>query len=414
MATDTAHIKLELASGRNEVTAPFDQTAQRRRSRQAQPPAETDISDPPPIARVTVDVPVEPPREVVATPDVRLDDPEPRARPGISRTTWIAFAGVIIAVAAAMWLVMFQFLPDIDPREVIQRNLGEARIAMAEGRYTDPQERSAFHYYNTVLALDPNNSDAIAGIDAIADRHLTDARVMLGDKRIAEAGVAIERARRVRPNHSGLPELDTQLRAELRKILAATVAPVPQLQPVEPAPAKAKVAKAVEPPRLAPAARETEVAPAVSKVRELPLLARVPVDEKPTSLMTPVASEPAPAVVNEAGSAPVVDEPVNVSAPLPENAPVASVPAVAPKLIKMVQPEFPQEALMRGIEGWVDVSLEVNAAGDVLGPRVEETSRGRLFNRAALSAVQQWKYEPRTGDTSERIRVRLQFRQTKK
>jgi protein TonB len=79
----------------------------------------------------------------------------------------------------------------------------------------------------------------------------------------------------------------------------------------------------------------------------------------------------------------------------------------------MVQPEYPQEALMRGIEGWVDVSLEVNAAGEVVAPRIEDTSRGRLFNRAALNAVQQWKYEPRDGDTSERVRVRLQFRHSK-
>jgi protein TonB len=90
------------------------------------------------------------------------------------------------------------------------------------------------------------------------------------------------------------------------------------------------------------------------------------------------------------------------------------VPTVTPKLIKMVQPEYPQEALMRGIEGWVDVSLEVNAAGDVVAPRIEDSSRGRLFHRAAITAVQQWKYEPRTdGATSERIHVRLRFRHPK-
>ena len=58
-----------------------------------------------------------------------------------------------LAVAVAVWFVMSQRLPDIDPREVIQRNLGDARSAMADGRYTDPPERSAFHYYNAVLAL---------------------------------------------------------------------------------------------------------------------------------------------------------------------------------------------------------------------------------------------------------------------
>jgi TonB family protein len=77
----------------------------------------------------------------------------------------------------------------------------------------------------------------------------------------------------------------------------------------------------------------------------------------------------------------------------------------------MVQPHYPQEALMRGMDGWVDVSLQVSPNGDVIDPRVEKSSRGRMFNRAALSAVEQWKYEPRSdGTISERVLVRLQFK----
>jgi protein TonB len=76
----------------------------------------------------------------------------------------------------------------------------------------------------------------------------------------------------------------------------------------------------------------------------------------------------------------------------------------------MVQPQYPQEAQMRGIEGWVDVSLQVTASGDVIEPRIEDSSRGRLFNKAALAAVEQWKYEPRSdAATSDRLRVRLKF-----
>jgi TonB family protein len=101
------------------------------------------------------------------------------------------------------------------------------------------------------------------------------------------------------------------------------------------------------------------------------------------------------------------------SSSLPQHAPEPVVRSVEPKLMKMVQPEYPQEALMRGIEGWVDISLQVTAAGDVIAPRVEETSRGRVFNRAALAAVQQWKYEPRgDGAPTEKVRVRLQFQQS--
>jgi protein TonB len=91
----------------------------------------------------------------------------------------------------------------------------------------------------------------------------------------------------------------------------------------------------------------------------------------------------------------------------------AAATSVEPKLVKMVQPEYPQEAMMRGLEGWVEVSLQVSPSGDVVAPRVEQSSRGRMFNRAALNAVQQWKYEPRSdGTTSERMHVRLKFTQS--
>lgn len=420
MATDTARINLELASGRNEVTAPFHHTAQRRRLQIEEPPVEAQVTELPAIAQVIVDVPL----RMDEAPGAPPIEPEITAWPSIDRRTWMAFIGTTVAIAAAVWWVMFQRLPDIDPREVIQRNLSDARSAMAEGRYTDPPETSAFHYYNTVLALDPRNADAIAGIDAIADRHLTNARVMLAEQRVAEAAVAIDRARRVRPQHGNLPELDNQLRTELKKILTAANSALR----VEPAKAKLAKAPTVAPPRArtpsapssqplltqkqtvapgAPTPPESGLTstPSSTRVAKVPALSFAPeiADQSTPSVITP-------ADANESGSAPVVDESVNAAtAALPKSTP-DPVPTVTPKLIKMVQPDYPQEALIRGIEGWVDVSMEVNAAGNVVAPRIEGSSRGRLFNRAALNAVQQWKYEPRDGDTSERLRVRLQFR----
>lgn len=68
---------------------------------------------------------------------------------------------------------------------------------------------------------------------------------------------------------------------------------------------------------------------------------------------------------------------------------------------------------MRGVEGWVDISIRVNAAGNVVDPRIEESNRGRMFNRAALVAVQQWKYAARpaaVAESDDRLRVRLEFR----
>lgn len=395
MATDTARVQLELASGRNEITAPFYQTVQRRRQQLEPDAASVDAPAP-----TRIDVPLATALPPAPTP---VDDAEVNHEQR-GRTPWIAFAIAILSVGFAVWWVMAQRMPDIDPRDVIARNLNDARTAMADGRYTDPPERSAFHYFSTVLALDPANTDAIAGIDAIADRHLTNARVLLAQKRIAEAGVALEKARRVRPDHDALAVLDSQWRAELRTLLAAATAIAKPATQVLEKPAVAKIRETpVSRPALAPIAKpaKAESAPRQKVVDVSAVATALAANQRAKSLQA--IAQPAPGIeanaVEEIAAAPAATAP--------------AAPAVEPKLIKIVQPQYPQEAVMRGIEGWVDVSLQVTASGDVIEPRVEDSSRGRLFNRAALAAVEQWKYEPRgDGANSDRLRVRLKFQRT--
>lgn len=400
MATDTARVQLELASGRNEITAPFYQTAQRRRNIQFEPdPVSVDA---PAGAPTIIDVPLAAPVAPAPVPvvDAQINE-EQRGR----RTPWIAFAIAIASVGFAVWWVMAQRMPDIDPREVIARNLNDAQTAMADGRYTDPPERSAFHYYSTVLALDPTNTDAILGIDAIADRHLTNARVLLAKRKIAEAGVALEKARRVRPDHNGLAVLDAQWRTELRSILAAATSITKPLPGAIEKPAIAKTRSNT--PKLVTPTPKVESAP-------LPKVADVAAVAATLAAHRPSTSEQTQTMALPIVESPPVEEIPAVSAPEPAPAVVTPVAAGEPKLVRMVQPQYPQEASMRGIEGWVDVSLQVSATGDVIAPRVEESSRGRMFNRAALAAVEQWKYEPPgEGATGERIRVRLKFQQSK-
>lgn len=84
-------------------------------------------------------------------------------------------------------------------------------------------------------------------------------------------------------------------------------------------------------------------------------------------------------------------------------------PAQERELVQIVQPEYPIPARVRGIEGWVDLTLSVTAAGDVAKARVEAREGTRLFERAALDAVKRWKYAPREG-APEQVPVRIAFR----
>ncbi|MCY3814794.1 MAG: energy transducer TonB [Gammaproteobacteria bacterium] len=72
--------------------------------------------------------------------------------------------------------------------------------------------------------------------------------------------------------------------------------------------------------------------------------------------------------------------------------------------IVRVVPEYPPEALMDGIEGFVEMELLVGPDGSVLEIRVTDAAPGRLFVRNAIRAVRRWKYTPHivSGEAVER------------
>lgn len=65
--------------------------------------------------------------------------------------------------------------------------------------------------------------------------------------------------------------------------------------------------------------------------------------------------------------------------------------------IVRVAPIYPARALSRGIEGYVDMSFTVTAAGTVKDAIVLFSTSG-LFERAATRAVLKFKYKPRVTD----------------
>jgi protein TonB len=78
-----------------------------------------------------------------------------------------------------------------------------------------------------------------------------------------------------------------------------------------------------------------------------------------------------------------------------------------------VEPQYPERARQRGVEGWVIVEFTISAAGTVRSPRVIAYHPSTVFNRAALQAIRKWKYNPKIeeGVAVERpgVQVRLTF-----
>lgn len=387
----------------------------------------------------------------------------------IARPSWIVVIAMLAAVAAAMWAIMLQRLPDIDPREVIAKNLDAAQQAFDAGHYLDPAERSAYHYYNTVLALEPANAGARNGIGRIADHFIEDAGNLIVSGRFAEAVVALESVRRVQPTHQRLPILEAQLRNTLQSQLAqaresfspgsqipdkqvtaavVTKAALPSSGPrandpriAQPA-ASASGSAAAQSGAAQPGARESQ-ARVILEANEAIALGQfeaarqligeaedrgVPATEISALTSALILALDTTQRTRAKNDSPQLADTVSAQATL-RAAPMESVtppvmaiapPEVAPqspRLLKLVEPEYPGEARLRGIEGWVDLSLAVSASGDVIDPRVENSSMRHLFGRAALEAVKQWKYAPQAADpaeraterATERVRVRVEF-----
>jgi len=77
--------------------------------------------------------------------------------------------------------------------------------------------------------------------------------------------------------------------------------------------------------------------------------------------------------------------------------------------VELVAPEYPRGAERRGIEGSVRVSYSVSPAGEVINAEVVEATPAGVFDRAALSAVQSWRFAPAAEQTDGHTR-NLEFR----
>jgi protein TonB len=71
-------------------------------------------------------------------------------------------------------------------------------------------------------------------------------------------------------------------------------------------------------------------------------------------------------------------------------------------------PSYPQMALRRGVEGWVEVEFAVTSAGTVENPVVVAAQPSGVFDSAAVRAVSSWRYEPGPGASA--VRAKIDFR----
>jgi TonB family protein len=171
--------------------------------------------------------------------------------------------------------------------------------------------------------------------------------------------------------------------------------------------ARADLARAAPPPSDAPgavagtamAAKLATAPDRVAAANPLPVAAAAP---KPVAMPEAAAEPPVPA-------RPAAAESVKLAMAAPSSA-EARPPAHAKLLpITREDPEFPREALSRGVaDGTVKAQLAIDATGKVTGVRIVDAKPARVFDRAVKDALAHWTFP--AGDAGRSTEVEIAFR----
>jgi protein TonB len=92
----------------------------------------------------------------------------------------------------------------------------------------------------------------------------------------------------------------------------------------------------------------------------------------------------------------------------------ADLSSVLPRLAGGDTPQYPRMSRRIGEEGWVEVALDVQEDGEVLGLAITASSGSQRLDEAALAAARTWRFLPRTGPRGvDRLTHRIVFRLTR-
>ncbi|MEX2496665.1 MAG: serine/threonine-protein kinase [Woeseia sp.] len=135
------------------------------------------------------------------------DTSEPAESNQLERIAYGAVA-VVLLLALVAWTVSSV---GRDASADARDTLNSAQTALAEGRLVEPSAlgsvkngESAYSLYSTVLESDPDNAEALEGLDRIVEVYLTRARDALAADDPDAASESLSVARRVMPDHFGV------------------------------------------------------------------------------------------------------------------------------------------------------------------------------------------------------------------
>jgi protein TonB len=233
--------------------------------------------------------------------------------------------------------------------------LTAARDAYSQHRVVAPAGDNAMEYYEAVLAKDPNNQVAKDALRETFPFGVPDVESAISQNNFDEASREIELLGKADPSNYTLTLLRSKLDAQ-KKLQAR------QQQQQQQQIAQQEAAKKAAENKAAQEAANANAAAAAADAAKLA-----------------AASRPAPRPA--------------AAAPTPAPAPSGETHGV--KVLKVAAAQYPVEAARNQISGgYVTVEFTVTAEGVVTNAHVVDSSPRRVFDRAAIAAIEHSKFEP--------------------
>ncbi len=335
-------------------------------------------------------------------------------------------------------------LPATDAADVLtgssEELLDRARESMNARHYTAPEGDNALALFRAVLAQDPDNDEAREGLQRIGG--LLDERLQseLAQRKLNDAAGTLAHLKLIRPDDPALAQSHAKLAAaqsaaadeisrrqgdaRAQQLAQLVSTRIREGKLVDPANDSAKTYLAQlrrmpsDPRGLADAATAELTQALLLKIREAAAQPRRDDLEQwlaearglgvsPSRVAaamraaTPPTSAQPTVMQPEQPAQPVADR-SNDGRPLkpPQDNALASLnaPRQLPpgelKRTRYVPPEYPKDALKRGLGGEVRVRFTLDADGKVKSAEVVNASPAEVFDRAALDAVRRWRFKP--------------------
>lgn len=253
----------------------------------------------------------------------------------------------------------------------VNQLLAEARTAMNEQRYLAPSGNNAFEFYLRVLEKDPGNKVASDALRETFPFAATSAEQSINSRDFNEAQRQIDLLAKADPTNFTLTILRSKLDAQ-RKTLDKQQQDALDQQKAQQLAAQKAAADKLAADQLAAEQQKAQLAAEQQKTQQ----ART----APQPSQQPSSTAPSAGGDNSATAA--------------TGNGAASAEDSGAVLVKAVGARYPTAAMRARQQGWVLVSFTVDPNGRTSDVKVVDAQPHRVFDRAAMDAVERYQFTP--------------------